>query len=225
MATLSDNAIESLVSPYLQAPISGVSGGAATATQASVEMLIPALSTYLDLLLRWNERTNLTAIRNPEQIVQRHFGESLFAARVLACKLNDGSTVLDIGSGAGFPGMLIQLFLKRLKVTLAESQGKKSAFLREVVREMGVKAEVWQARAQDLPASRLFHAVTMRAVDKPQQAVAEGYKRLTPGGYMLCFSAERQGGGETVDVPGLDASAIQLTQGAHLIKWAPSVCV
>lgn len=212
MATLSDNAIESLVAPYLQAPISGISKGAATAMQASVETLIPALSTYLDLLLRWNERTNLTAIRNPEQIVQRHFGEGLFAARVLACKLNDGSTVLDIGSGAGFPGVLIQLLLKHFKVTLAESQGKKSAFLREVVRELGVEAEVWPARAQDLPASRLFHAVTMRAVDKPKQAVAEGYRRLMPGGYVLRFSVERQVEGEAFDVPGLDASAIHLVR-------------
>ena len=216
MATLSDNAIESLVSPYLKTPIWGISGAEATATQALIETLIPALSTYLDLLLRWNERTNLTAIRNPEQIVQRHFGEGLFAARMLACKLNNGATALDIGSGAGFPGMLVQLLLKEFRVTLAESQGKKSAFLRELVRELGVEAEVWPARAQDLPASRLFNAVTMRAVDKPQQAVREGYSRLMRGGYLLCFGAEHQVEGETIVVPGLDASAIHLTRKAPL---------
>ncbi len=84
MATLSDRVIEALLRPYLQAPLPSTPEGTSTATLVSLSTLVPALSLYLDLLLRWNERTNLTAIRDPEQIVERHFGESLFAARVLA---------------------------------------------------------------------------------------------------------------------------------------------
>ena len=67
--------------------------------------LVEQLQLYLDLLLRWNARVNLTAVRPPEQIVTRHFGESLFAAQVLK---NSGPTgalhLADVGSGAGFPG-------------------------------------------------------------------------------------------------------------------------
>ncbi len=83
--------------------------------------LIPKLSLYLDLLLKWNARTNLTAIRDPEEIVRRHFGESLFTAAHLPA----AQTLLDFGSGAGFPGLPIALFLPQLRVTLAESQNKK----------------------------------------------------------------------------------------------------
>jgi 16S rRNA (guanine527-N7)-methyltransferase len=96
--------------------------------------LYPQLSAYLDLLLKWNARTNLTAIRDPEEIVRRHFGESLFAGVHLAAKLSSEATLLDLGSGAGFPGLPIQLLLPGLQVTLAESQNKKATFLREAVR-------------------------------------------------------------------------------------------
>ena len=90
--------------------------------------LLDQLSDYLDLLLKWNTRTNLTAIRDPEEIVRRHFGESLFTAtRLPACH-----SLLDLGSGAGFPGIPIQLALPEICVTLAESQNKKASFLREV---------------------------------------------------------------------------------------------
>src|SRR5271169_3984978 len=75
------------------------------------------LHTYLDLLLRWNARINLTAVRDPEQIVTRHFGESLFAARVLrdagvlAAPTGADLTLADVGSGAGFPGVPIKLLV------------------------------------------------------------------------------------------------------------------
>src|ERR1022692_1287749 len=98
--------------------------------------LAAQLQAYLELLLRWNARINLTAVRDPEQIVTRHFGESLFAARVLrdTGALAAGATLADVGSGAGFPGIPIQLFAPDVRVTLIESQNKKATFLREVVR-------------------------------------------------------------------------------------------
>lgn len=212
MATLSSQAIEALLQPYLQAPLPGPPGVAEMATQASLLALLPALSLYLDLLSRWNERTNLTAIREPEQIVRRHFGESLFAARVLAKRVGDGSAVLDIGSGAGFPGLPLQLALPHLQVTLAESQGKKSAFLREAARLTGAPVEIWPARAQNLPAERRFDAVTMRAVDRPEQAVAEAGRRLRPGGYLLHLCGAAQAQGEAVTMPGLEAGVVDITR-------------
>ncbi len=131
------------------------------------------LAVYLELILKWNARTNLTAIREPEEIVRRHFGESLFVGRYLdAC-----ATLLDFGSGAGFPGVPIQLLHPKVQVTLAESQGKKAAFLREVVRELGLGTEVWAGRVEAMPVGRRFDAVAMRAVDKMEDAVREGAVR------------------------------------------------
>jgi len=153
MPALTEAAIESLLEPY-------TSEGA---------RLAPKLSAYLDLLLRWNERTNLTAIRQPEEIVRRHFGESLFAAGHLGEPLPD--TLLDLGSGAGFPGLPIAFAHPQIAVTLAESQGKKATFLREAVRtlELG-NVEVWAGRAETL--DRHFHTVTLRAVDDMAAALA-----------------------------------------------------
>ena len=143
--------------------------------------LIAQLSGYLDLLLKWNARTNLSAIREPEQIVRRHFGESLFvAAHLPPCK-----TLLDLGSGAGFPGLPVALARPHVQVTLAESQNKKAAFLREVARTLGVQVEVWAGRAEDLPTERLFDVVTLRAVDRPAEAILAARQRLAGGGWLV----------------------------------------
>ncbi|NUQ29642.1 MAG: 16S rRNA (guanine(527)-N(7))-methyltransferase RsmG [Acidobacteriaceae bacterium] len=173
MATLSLETLESLLQPYLPA---GVPAGVAE-----------KLSEYLDLLLKWNARTNLTAIRQPEEMVRRHFGESLFAGGLVP---EGAETMLDLGSGGGFPGIPIQILRPEIEVTLAESQGKKAAFLREAVRTLGLKTEVWADRAEKLAErekrARSFDVVAMRAVDKMQEMipVAEGLVR-SGGGLML----------------------------------------
>src|SRR5665213_2921666 len=123
MPTLPETRIAALLAPYLgHHPVAPT--------------LYPQLSKYLDLLLKWNARTNLTAIRDPEEIVRRHFGESLFAARHLDPKT---ATLLDLGSGAGFPGLPIALLCPEIQVTLAESQNKKASFLREAVLRPSVR--------------------------------------------------------------------------------------
>jgi 16S rRNA (guanine527-N7)-methyltransferase len=131
------------------------------------------LALFLELILKWNARTNLTAIREPEHIVRRHFGESLFVGH----HLGDCGTLLDFGSGAGFPGVPIQLMRPDVQVTLAESQGKKAAFLQEVVRSLGLKTEVWANRVEAMPPERQFDAVAMRAVDNMGAAVREATAR------------------------------------------------
>ncbi|MEG9438015.1 16S rRNA (guanine(527)-N(7))-methyltransferase RsmG [Edaphobacter sp. HDX4] len=155
MPVLSETQIRDLLEPYCF-PLSSP--------------LLAQLSGYLDLLVRWNTRTNLTAVRSPEEMVSRHFGESLFAGGLLGDETPD--TLLDLGSGAGFPGIPIALLQPSIAVTLAESQNKKAAFLREVVRTLELRnAEVWAARAETLPAGRMFHTVTLRAVDNMASAV------------------------------------------------------
>jgi 16S rRNA (guanine527-N7)-methyltransferase len=133
------------------------------------------LAAYLELILKWNARTNLTAIRTPEEIVRRHFGESLF----VGAHLGDCATLLDFGSGAGFPGIPIQLLRPEIAVTLAESQGKKAAFLREAVRTLDLPTEVWGSRVESMPPPRQFDSVVLRAVDNMDAAVAEAARRAT----------------------------------------------
>jgi 16S rRNA (guanine527-N7)-methyltransferase len=161
MPTLSESEIAALLVPYLN--------------YAQIQAnLYPKLFLYLDLLLKWNVRTNLTAIRNPEEIVRRHFGESLFAARHLP---PETQTLLDFGSGAGFPGLPMALFRPDIAVTLAESQNKKATFLREVVRALNVPTEVWPNRVEAMPKSRQFDTVTLRAVDNMAAAIVTAQPR------------------------------------------------
>jgi 16S rRNA (guanine527-N7)-methyltransferase len=178
MPTLTEARIADLLAPY-------------TESLSMESALYGRLSQYLDLLLRWNAKTNLTAIREPEEIVRRHFGESLFAARHLASRLAPQAALLDFGSGAGFPGLPIQLLLPGLRVTLAESQGKKASFLREAVRTLGLATEVWSARVESMPTERRFDAVTLRAVDHMQEALAAARPRVVPGGWLVTLSASR----------------------------------
>ncbi len=90
---------------------------------------------YLQLLLKWNEKINLTAIRIPEEIVELHFLDSLVALPYLP----SSGRMLDLGSGAGFPGIPLKIARPPLELVLAESVRKKCAFLREVVRTIGLK--------------------------------------------------------------------------------------
>ncbi len=137
--------------------------------------LAAQLLIYLDLILKWNERINLTAIRTPEEIVRRHFGESLFAG----AHLGPCATLLDYGSGAGFPGLPIQLLCPGVQITLADSRAKKAAFLREAVRTLHLSTEIWPHRVESMPAGRTFDAVTLRAVEDMPAAIAAAALRST----------------------------------------------
>jgi 16S rRNA (guanine527-N7)-methyltransferase len=142
--------------------------------------------TYLGLLLRWNARLNLTAIRTPEQIIRRHFVECAFAARHLPADIEN---ILDYGSGAGLPGIPFAICRPEIRVTLAESQGKKAAFLREAVRLVGTGTEVFDGRVETMPSGRMFHAVSMRAVEKMELAIPIALHRVQR--YLVLLTTER----------------------------------
>ncbi len=168
---------QELLQPYLDAPLS--------------DSLRASLETYLQLLLRWNARMNLTAIRTPERVIQRHFGESLFLARHLS---PDARALLDHGSGAGFPGLPIALARPEIAVTLAESHSRKAAFLREAIRALELSnATVHGGRTESLPPEHQFEAVTLRAVDNPLLALETASQRVASAGYLYWLAGPQKG--------------------------------
>lgn len=141
---------------------------------------------YLELLLRWNARLSLTALREPAQIIRRHFVECTFAAQHLPA---DIYSLLDYGSGAGLPGIAIAICRPEIRVTLAEAQGKKASFLREVVRTIGTETEVYDGRVEAMPRGRLFDAVSMRAVEKMELALPIALRLAER--YLVLLTTER----------------------------------
>ena len=141
---------------------------------------------YLELLTRWNARLNLTAIREPGQIILRHFVECAFAAQHLPAEIENS---LDFGSGAGLPGIPIAICRPEIRVTLAESQGKKASFLREAVRSLDISAEVYGGRVEEMPRDRIFHAVSMRAVEKMDLFLPVALRRVER--YLVLLTTEQ----------------------------------
>lgn len=170
--------IAGLLAPFLTAPLS--------AAQLS------AVQSHLELLLRWNARTNLTAIRTPEEMVTRHFGESFFAAAELI-RQEVPRTAIDLGSGAGFPGVPLAIYSPETKVTLVESQNKKATFLKEVLRTLGLKnAAVVADRAESLQGKTKVNLVTMRAVEKFADAATLAAALLQPEGRLALLIGAAQ---------------------------------
>ncbi len=185
------------------------------------------ISTYIDLLLRWNARINLTAIRQPEEIVTRHFGESLFAASHLfppsptwgqppsAVQAEQSSvpanhalsvsqpvqpettappseTLIDIGSGAGFPGLPIKIWARHIHLTLIESNHKKATFLREVARALTLtNINIFPGRAEDYP-NPPANVVTVRAVERFDTILPIATRLVAPNGRLALLISEAQ---------------------------------
>jgi 16S rRNA (guanine527-N7)-methyltransferase len=165
-------------------------------------------AAYLELLVRWNTRINLTAVRDEEGIVKRHFVESILCARALPQGI---TTLLDFGSGAGFPGLPIALCRPEISVTLAESQHKKVAFLREAIRILGIAVEVYSSRAELIRS--VFDCVVLRAVDRMEQAVPRAASLLRVNGWLGVMT--------TTEL----TEAIQHTASATwgIFDWHPSI--
>ncbi len=188
-AVLSETAVRELLNPFSLA---------LTAHQ------IDQLLTYLKLMLHWNRKINLTSIRSPEECVTRHFGESLYLAQWVEL---DGR-LLDIGSGAGFPGLALKIAFPRLSATLLEPSSKKRAFLKEVARACGMNSvEVRPERLEDflskLP-SPSFDAACARAVGKLNRLVPCAAQSVKPGGHVCLWLSEEQ----AKRLPALDPSIV-----------------
>jgi 16S rRNA (guanine527-N7)-methyltransferase len=178
-------------------------------SEAGLDSLDPAqivsFQNYLSLILRWNARINLTAIRDEGGILSRHFVESIACARSLPAGI---ATLLDFGSGAGFPGIPIALCRPEIAVTLAESQGKKAAFLQEAVRVLGISSNVYLGRAETLGTQ--FDCVTLRAVDRMELAVQAAAPLVRPGGWLALMTT------------GPELASIQAAAGSTY-SWQPPI--
>jgi 16S rRNA (guanine527-N7)-methyltransferase len=170
---------------------------------------IGCLLTYLDLLVRWNRKINLTAIRTSEDCVTRHFGESLYLARWIRLE----GRLLDIGSGAGFPGLALKIAFPRLAATLLEPVAKKRAFLKEVARACQMASvEVRGERLDQFvrqQATPSFDAVTARAVGHLGRLVPEALTCLKVSGRLCLWLSHAQ--------------AASLAKFRPLVEWQPRV--
>ncbi len=146
--------------------------------------LAQAIREYTALLLQWNARTNLTRITDPDEILGRHFGESLFAGALLR---NPSGKLADVGSGAGFPGLALKLACPLLEITLIESNMKKATFLAEVQRKLDLKGvEILRARMEDVHTPR-FDQITARAIGKLDELLQWAGSSLAPGGGIILW--------------------------------------
>jgi 16S rRNA (guanine527-N7)-methyltransferase len=147
---------------------------------------------YLESLRRWNKKINLTGIRDEESCLRRHFGESLYLSRWVGLQ----GRLLDIGSGAGFPGLCLKIVFPALAVTLLEPVGKKRAFLKEAARVCGMSlVEVRPERLEDFAGAGwagVYDAATARAVGHLEALIPQAARCLKPGGELFLWLGPRQ---------------------------------
>jgi len=184
---------------------------------------VDQILAYLHLLLRWNQKINLTAIRDPEACVTRHFGESLFLARHIQLH----GKLLDIGSGAGFPGLALKIVFPDISVTLLEPVAKKRAFLKEAARVCGfLQVTVQGDRLEDLARATpapAFDFATMRAVGNLELLIPLAAQCLKPNGNLLLWLSHAQAAGLASIISGLtwtEPLSIPLTRTGEIWRGA-----
>lgn len=123
------------------------------------------LNKYYELLVEWNEKFNLTNITDKEQVFLKHFYDSLTLSKVVDLKQEE--SLCDIGTGAGFPGLVLKIVFPNLRVILVDSLNKRIEFLKEVIKELKLdNIEVYHDRAEEFAKSNIekYDIVTARAV-------------------------------------------------------------
>ncbi len=188
--------------------------------------LAEPLARYLALMLRWNTAYNLTAIRDPREMVTKHVLDSLAMAPFVGIAVGVPN-LADLGTGAGLPGIPLAIAHPDLRVTLVESNGKKARFMREALRTLGLSnAEVAESRIEALDRPGAFAAITARALATLPLILQLGGHLIAPGGVLLAMKGARPDeeiaalppgwvlhSVRPLRVPGLDAERHLLTVG------------
>tara|TARA_B100000686_G_scaffold337225_1_gene408070 strand:- start:253 stop:879 length:627 start_codon:yes stop_codon:yes gene_type:complete len=143
---------------------------------------ISQFQVYLDLLVKWNQKINLTSEKTPKEILEQHIFDSLQYAQALSPK----DVITDIGSGAGFPGMPLKIIYPDLKITLIESQRKRCSFLEAAILQLGLEGiRVINERAEKILPSGLVEAVIFRAVSDINNCLEIAAPFLKIGGEVI----------------------------------------
>lgn len=148
------------------------------------------LTAYADLLTDWNSRHNLVSRSSLEHLWQRHMWDSAQLAPLIP---ESAKTLADLGSGAGFPGLVLTAMRPDMQVSLFEATAKKCAFLREAAAAMGLDVAVVNARMEDAPA-QAFDVVTSRACAPLPRLLGYAHRFTGPG--TLCLFLKGQNLGE-----------------------------
>ena len=163
---------------------------------------------YMNLLIKWNEKINLTAITEPEEIILKHFVDSLTIAK----KIKTEDTIVDVGTGAGFPGIPLKIINPENKVVLIDSLNKRIKFLEEVIDKCDLKGiDVVHARAEDIGKDKnyreQFDVAASRAVASLDVLLEYMLPFVKVGGYAICmkgpnYKEELEIGRKAIDVLG-----------------------
>jgi 16S rRNA (guanine527-N7)-methyltransferase len=144
---------------------------------------VGTLAAFLRMLARWNQAYNLTSVRDPAEMVTRHLGDSLTALPFVA-----GDRLLDVGAGAGLPGIPLAIALPACRVTLLDSQIKKARFLRQAIAELRLEnAEAVHSRVEDYQPVQPFETIICRAFASLADFVAAASPLLAPGGRLVAM--------------------------------------
>lgn len=146
---------------------------------------VPRLLDYLALLVRWNAAYNLTAVRDPAEMVARHLLDSLAILPHVT-----GATLADLGTGPGLPGIVLAIAAPGRAITLVDSNGKKVRFLREAIRALRLEGvQAVQSRVEEVPGT--FECITARAFATLADMLGWGGHLLAPGGRWLAMKGRR----------------------------------
>ena len=152
----------------------------------------PEFEKYMNLLLEWNEKINLTAITQPEEVKIKHFEDSLTCLK--SGYIKDGDKVVDVGTGAGFPGLPIKIENNNVKLTLMDSLNKRINFLKEVSSQLNLDAECIHIRAEEAGKNKLYRekydVAVSRAVAKLSVLAEYCLPLVKKGGYMLAMKGK-----------------------------------
>jgi 16S rRNA (guanine527-N7)-methyltransferase len=141
---------------------------------------------YAELLERWSSRHSLVRFANRQELVERHLLDALDGRRLL----EGVGRLLDVGSGAGLPGVPLLLVAPSWSGVLLEPRQKRWAFLRRVIRELDLDAVAVNGRYQDLPGSEVFDLVTVRAVGRHTELIRWARERLAEGGTLALWTTQ-----------------------------------
>ncbi|MGM0564853.1 MAG: 16S rRNA (guanine(527)-N(7))-methyltransferase RsmG [Pseudomonadota bacterium] len=179
---------------------------------------------YLALLEKWNRAYNLTAVRQMDRMVAQHLLDSLAIAPYL-----EGPRILDVGTGAGLPGIPLAIAFPRWQFTLVDSNGKKTRFVEAAVRELGLaNVEVRQCRIEDLNAGAGFDTITSRAFSELSTMFDLSRHLLAPGGRIAAMKGPRVERelaaleGQIEDVQRFDIRVPGVEGQRFLLRFAPA---